>query len=116
MIPDSERINMQLMKASDEFTITLLCRAFGIARSVFYYRRKRYEEYGLLQSRSKRPRRTRTISEEVKARIAELHRAHGWKAARITRELAKQGISLSERTIRKYIPKRSRAEAREKIS
>jgi putative transposase len=106
MIPDIERINMQLMKASDEFTITLLCRAFGIARSVFYYRRKRYEEYGLLQSRSKRPKRTRTISEEVKARIAELHRAHGWKAARITRELAKQGISLSERTIRKYIPKR----------
>ena len=106
MIPDIERINMQLMKASKEFSITMLCRAFGISRSVFYYRRKRYEEYGLLQSRSKRPKRTRTINEEVKARIAELHRAHGWKAARITRELAKQGISLSERTIRKYIPKR----------
>jgi putative transposase len=96
---------MQLMKASDEFTITLLCRAFGIARSVFYYRRKRYEEYGLLQSRSKRPKRTKTISEDVQARIAELHRAHGWKAARITRELAKQGISLSEKTARKYVPK-----------
>src|SRR4030042_3216902 len=105
MIPDIERINMQLMKASDEFTIPLLCRAFGIARSVFYYRRKRYEEYGLLQSRPKRPKRTRTISEDVKARIAELHGAHGWKAARISRELSKQGLRLSERTVRKYVPK-----------
>ena len=80
MIPDIEVINSQLMKASDEFTVTVLCRAFGIARSVFYYRRKRYEEYGLLLSRSKRPKCTRTISEELKARIAELHRAHEWSA------------------------------------
>ena len=47
----------------------------------------------------------RTISEEVKARIAELHRAHGWKAARISGELSKQGLRLSERTVRKYVPK-----------
>jgi len=80
MIPDTEMINSQLMKASGEFTITILCRVFGISRSVFYYRRKRYEEYGLLQSRSKRPKRTRTIDEEVKVKIAELHRAHGWIA------------------------------------
>ena len=113
MMPDTEVINSQLMKASDELTVTMLCRAFGIARSVFYYRRKRYEKYGLLQSRSKRPRRTRTINEEVKARIAELHRAHGWKAARITRELAKQGIGLSEKTARKYVPKRM--EVKQKI-
>ena len=94
------------MKASDEFTVIMLCRAFGISRSVFYYRRKRYEEYGLLQSRSKRPRRTRTINGEVKEKIAELHRSYGWKAARISRELSKQGLRLSERTVRKYIPKR----------
>jgi len=105
MIPDTEVINSQLMKASDELTVTILCRAFGIARSVFYYRRKRYEKYGLLQSRSKRPKRTRTIDEEVKAKIAELRMAHGWKAARISRELSKQGLRLSERTVRKYIPK-----------
>lgn len=105
MIPDTEVINSQLIKASDEFTITTLCRVFGISRSVYYYRRKRYEEYGLLQSRSKRPKHTRTINEEVKVKIAELHTAHGWKAARISRELSKQGLRLSERTVRKYVPK-----------
>jgi putative transposase len=106
MIPDTEIINSQLMKASAELTVTIVCRAFGISRSVFYYRRKRYDEYGLLQSRSKRPKHTRTIDEGVQAKIAELHRTYGWKAARLTRELAKQGVSLSEKTARKYIPKR----------
>jgi putative transposase len=105
MMPDTEIINSQLMKASSEFTITMLCRVFGISRSVFYYRKKRYEQYGLLQSRSKRPRRTKAINEEVKVKIAELHKAHGWKAARISRELSKQGLRLSERTVRKYVPK-----------
>jgi len=105
MIPDTEVINSQLMKASKELTVTMLCRAFGISRSVFYYRRKRYEKCGLLQSRSKRPKHTRAIDEEVKAKIVELHRAHGWKAARISRELSKQGLRLSERTVRKYVPK-----------
>jgi len=93
------------MKASKEFSVTMLRRAFGISRSVFCYRRKRYEKYGLLQSRPKRPKRARTINEEVKARIAELRRAHGWKAARISRELSKQGLRLSERTVRKHVPK-----------
>ena len=106
MIPDTEIINSQLMNASAELTVTIVCRAFGISRSVFYYRRKRYDEYGLLQSRSKRPKRTRTIDEGVQATIAELHRTYGWKAARIARALAKQGVRVSEKTARKYIPTR----------
>jgi len=105
MIPDSELINAQLMKASAELTVTVICRAFGIARSVFYYRKQRYEKYGLLQSRSKRPKHTRVTSQEITVRITELSKTHGWKAARISRELSRQGIQLSERTVRKYIPK-----------
>jgi len=112
MIPDTEIINSQLMKASKELTITVLCRAFGISRSVFYYRRKRYETYGLLQSRSKRPKRTRTIDGGVQATIAELHRTYGWTAARIARALAKQGVRVSEKTARKYLPKRVEVQRR----
>jgi len=105
MIPDSEIINSQLIKASAELPVTVVCRAFGIARSVFYYRRWRYEQHGLLTSRSKRPKHTQATSHEIVERIAELSTTKGWKAARIGRELAKQGIQLSERTIRKYLPK-----------
>ena len=105
MIPDSELINAQLMRASAELTVTVVCRAFGIARSVFYYRKQRYEQYGILQSRSKRPKHTRATTQEITVRITELSKTHGWKAARISRELSRQGIRLSERTVRKYIPK-----------
>lgn len=104
MIPDSEIINKQLIKASFELPVTVVCRAFGISRSVFYYRRQRYEQYGMLQSRSKRPRPSRATSHEIIEKIAELSTTQGWRAARICRELSKQGIRLSERTIRKYIP------------
>jgi len=58
MIPDSEIINSQLIKASAELPVTVVCRAFGISRSVFYYRKQRYEQHGLLTSRSKRPKKT----------------------------------------------------------
>lgn len=105
MIPDNEIINAQLIKASNDMTVTTICRAFGIARSVFYYRKERYKQYGLLQSRSKRPTHTRAIPQELIGRIMEIHKAHGWKASRISRELFKQGIRLSERTVRKYILK-----------
>ena len=115
MIPDTEVINSQLMKASKEFSITMLCRAFGISRSVFYYRRKRYEKYGLLQSRSKRPKRTRTINEEVKVKIAELHRAHGWKAARISRAVQTRVKAIGENR-EEVRTKTCRAEVEEQIS
>jgi len=106
MIPDNEIINAQLIKASNYMPITTICKAFGMARSVFYYRKNRYELYGLLQSRSKRPKHTRTTPQELIRKITEIHKAHGWKASRISRELLKQGISISERTVRKYIPKK----------
>jgi len=65
MIPDNEIINAQLIKASNDMAVTTICKAFGIARSVFYYRKKRYELYGLLQSRPKRPKHTRATSREL---------------------------------------------------
>jgi len=109
MIPDIENINVQLLKASNDndLTVTTICRAFGIARSVFYYRKKRYERYGLLQSRSKRPKHTRATPQKLIGQIMETHKTRGWRASRISRELLKQGIRLSERTIRKYIPKKN---------
>ena len=106
MIPDNEIINAQLIKASNDMAVTTICKAFGIARSVFYYRKKRYELYGLLQSRPKRPKHTRATSRELIGKVTEIHKAHGWKTSRISRELLKQGIRLSERTIWKYIPKK----------
>jgi transposase InsO family protein len=104
MIPDNEIINSQLIKASAELPVTTVCKAFGISRSVFYYRKQRYLKQGLLTSRPKRPKHTRATSQEIVEKIAELSTTRGWKAARISRELSKQGIQLSERTIRKYIP------------
>ena len=104
MIPDNKIINQQLIKASFELPITTVCKAFGISRSVFYYRKQRYEQYGMLQSRSKRPNHTRATSHDIVEKITELSMMKGWKAARISRELSKQGIQLSERTIRKYLP------------
>lgn len=106
MIPDNEIINAQLIKASNDMAVTTICRAFGIARSVFYYRKQRYERYGVLQSRSKRPKHTRATPQELIGKVMELSNTRGWKAARISRELSKQGIRLSERTVRKYIPKK----------
>jgi len=106
MIPNNEIINTQLIKASNNMPITTICRAFGIARSVFYYRKNRYEQYGLLQSRSKRPKHTRATPQVLIGKIMEIHKAHEWKSARISRELLKQEIRLSERTVRKYIPKK----------
>jgi len=109
MIPDIENINVQLLKASNDndMAVTTICRAFGIARSVFYYRKKRYKRYGLLQSRSKRPKHTRATPRELVGKIMETHKTRGWKAARISRELLKQEIRLSEKTVRKYIPKKN---------
>ena len=106
MIPDNKIINTQVIKASNDIAVTTICKVFGIARSIFYYRKKRYELYGLLQSRSKRPKHTRAIPQKLIGKITEIHKAHGWKASRISRELLKQGISISERTVRKYIPKK----------
>jgi transposase InsO family protein len=106
MIPDNEIINSQLIKASFELSVTTVCKAFGISRSVFYYRKQRYAQHGLLRSRSKRPKHTWATSQEIVEKIGELSRMYSWKAARISRELSKQGIRLSERTIRKYIPQR----------
>jgi len=114
MIPDSEIINAQLMKASAELPVTTVCKAFGIARSVFYYRRQRYEQYGILQSRSKRSTHTRATPQETVVKIIELSKWNGWKAARISRELAKQGIMLSERTVRKYSPQQIEPKPRKK--
>jgi transposase InsO family protein len=105
MIPDSEIINSQLIKASAEWPVTMVCKVFGISRSVFYYRRQRYEQHGLLKSRSKRPKYTRATPREIVEKITGLSATRGWKAARISRELSKQGVQLSERTVRKYLPK-----------
>ena len=105
MIPDSKIINQQLIKASAELSVTMVCRAFGISRSVFYYRKQRYEQYGMLTSRSKRPTHTRATSQYIVEKITELSTMKGWRAARISRELSKQGIRLSEKTVRKYLPK-----------
>ncbi|MEM3061852.1 MAG: DDE-type integrase/transposase/recombinase, partial [Candidatus Bathyarchaeia archaeon] len=106
MIPDIEVINFQLLKASSNMPVTTVCKAFGIARSVFYYRKHRYERYGLLRSISKRPKHTRAIGKEIIAKIEEMRKTNGWKASRIARELLKQGVRLSEKTVRKYIPKK----------
>ncbi len=114
MIPDNEIINQQLIKASSELPVTTVCKVFGISRSVFYYRKQRYQQHGLLKSRSKRPQHTRATSQENVARIRELSTMHGWKAARISRELAKQGIPLSERTVQKYIPKQTAPKPRKR--
>ena len=114
MIPDSEIINAQLMKASAELPVTMVCKAFGIARSVFYYRRQRYEQHRLLTSRSKRPKHTRATPQETVVKIIELSKWNGWKAARISRELSKQGIMLSERTVRKYSPQQIEPKPRKK--
>src|SRR4030067_2245456 len=114
MIPDSEIINAQLMKASAELPVTMVCKAFGIARSVFYYRKQRYDRCGLLQSRSKRPTHTRATPQETVGKIIELSKWNGWKAARISRELSKQGIMLSERTVRKYSPQQIEPKPRKK--
>ncbi|WP_455368076.1 integrase core domain-containing protein [[Eubacterium] cellulosolvens] len=114
MIPDNEIINAQLIKASAELTATTVCRAFGISRSVFYYRRKRYAQYRILKSLSKRPKYIRATPQETVTKIRELSTTHGWKAARISRELTKQGNRLSERTVRKYIPKQIEPKSRKK--
>jgi transposase InsO family protein len=114
MIPDNEIINQQLIKASAELSVTIVCKAFGISRSVFYYRRKRYEQYRILKSRSKRPKHTRATPQETVAKIRKLSTTHGWKAARISRELSKQGIRLSERTVRKHIPKQIESKPRKR--
>ena len=114
MIPDSEIINSQLIKASAELPVTVVCKAFGITRSVFYYRKQRYEQHGMLKSRSKKPYHTRATSQVIVEKIAELSKTNGWKAARISRELSKQGIRLSERTVRKYAPKRIEPQPRKR--
>ena len=80
MIPDSEIINAQLMKASAELPVTMVCKAFGIARSVFYYRKQRYDRCGLLQSRSKRPTHTRATPQETVVKIIELSK---WNDGRL---------------------------------
>jgi len=114
MIPDSEIINAQLIKASTELPVTTVCKAFGISRSVFYYRKQRYDRHGILKSRSKRPKHTRETSHEIIEKIGELSGMRSWKAARISRELSKQGIRLSERTVRKYIPRQVEPKPRRK--
>lgn len=106
MIPDNRIINAQLLKASNDMAVTTICKVFGIARSVFYYRKKRYQQYGLLKSRSKRPKHTRATPQELIGKVMEMHRTCGWRASRISRELLKQGARISERTVRKYIPKK----------
>jgi len=106
MIPDIEIINSQLLKATDDMAVTTVCKAYGIARSVFYYRKDRYKQHGVLASLSKRPKTTRAVGIKITSEIEELHKNTGWKASRIARELLKQGIKLSERTVRKYLPRK----------
>lgn len=115
MIPDIEIINSQMLKASAGMAVATVCRAYGIARSVFYYRKDRYSQYGILQSRSKKPKKTRTIGESTIDRIKEINKKNpAWKASRVTRELLKQGIRLSEKTARKYLPRKNETKPRKK--
>ena len=110
MLPDNAIMNTGLFNIAKVATVVAACRAMHIARSVFYYRKKRVNIYGLagLEPRSRRPRKlANELSADKKQAIIELHtqKPH-YSPARISHELrVKQGITVSEKTTREHVKK-----------
>jgi len=108
MLPDNASMNTGLFNIAKVVTVVAACRAMHIARSVFYYRKHRVDEYGLagLEPRSRKPRKlANELSSDKKKVIIELHlhKPH-YSSARISHELrTKQGIAVSEKTVRKHV-------------
>ncbi len=110
MLPDNAIVNTGLFNIAKVFTVTAACNAMKVARSVFYYRKSRFDEYGLvgLEPRSRRPRKlVNELSADKQQAIIELHKQKPhYSPARISHELRiKQGITVSEKTARGYVKK-----------
>lgn len=108
MLPDNAIVNMGLFNIAKMFPVVAACKAMKIARSVFYYRKDRFDEYGLigLEPRSRRPRKlVNKLSAEKEQAIIELHKQKPhYSSARISHELRiRQGITVSEKTVRKHV-------------
>jgi len=108
MLPDNAVMNIGLFNIAKIATVVAACRAMYIARSVFYYRKKRVNIYGLagLEPRSRRPRKlANELSADKQQSIIELHKQKPhYSPARISHELrVKQGITVSEKTVRKHV-------------
>jgi len=108
MLPDNASMNTGLFNIAKVATVAATCRAMHIARSIFYYRKKRLDEYGIvgLEPRSRRPRKlANELSSGKKQAIIELHlqKPH-YSPARISHELRiKQNTKISEPTVRKHV-------------
>lgn len=108
MLPDNAIVNTGLFNIARTFTVVAACKAMEVARSVFYYRKNRVEEYGLLglEPRSRRPRKlVNKLSTDKEQAIIDLHKQKPHHSpARISHELRiKQNIRVSEKTAREYI-------------
>lgn len=78
----------------------------GISRacaSKWVNRYRRYGELGLLDRPSTPNRQPAAIPSEVVSRIEEMRHTHKWSAARITHELAADGIVISRRTVTRHL-------------
>lgn len=116
MLPDNAIVNTGLFNIVKVATVVAACKAMNVARSVFYYRKNRFNEYGLagLGPRSRKPHRlANELSADKQQAIIELHKQKPhYSPARISHELrVKQGITVSEKTTREHIKKYDAAQS-----
>jgi putative transposase len=86
------------------YSVSQTCRHFGIARSLFYYWKSRYNPHDLsqIECRSSRPRRVRQ-RQWTAAQVAAVRQAHEeyprWGKAKLAIVLARRGSQLCVSTI-----------------
>ena len=96
--PMTERVQFVAAYQSQMYSMTELCKRFGIRRNTGYKWMRRYTEQGLagLQEKSRAPHRCpHRMSEEVEAVLLEAKRAHlHWGPRRILPYLARRRPDL----------------------
>jgi transposase InsO family protein len=110
----SERIRFVVEAVSGEWTMSGLCRRYGISRPTGYKWLRRYREVGSvseLEEQSRRPRHSpRQTPEWIEDRVEQLRRRHGWAGRKLSRLLAQEGIHVARSTVDRILKRRGLVE------
>jgi len=89
------------------YSMTELCREFGVSRKTGYKWLKRYLETGscnALKNHSRCPRSSPNKTDaEIEQRVIELRKSRGWGARKLLVELADEDIHITECTLNRII-------------
>jgi transposase InsO family protein len=106
----SQRIRFVVEAVQGRWSMTELCRRYGISRETGHKWVRRYRQVGNLaelDALSRRPHESPSkTSEEIEQRVVDLRTAYGWAGKKLSRMLGEEGIKVAPATVDRIIRRR----------